>query len=104
MDALLILGNHMIEKHSLNLKKSELQAIVNKCAQIIVMQDHQEYEDKTRESIDLGGGCSNCGDLSGFECGCENEVDEYNEQVEKALKAGVPFEEVDNVLNRIYFQ
>ncbi len=33
--------------------------------------ERQEFEDQTREAIDMGGGCSRCGDVSGFECICE---------------------------------
>lgn len=34
------------------------------------------HEQATREAIDLGGGCSQCGDLSGFECICDDEEDD----------------------------
>lgn len=34
-----------------------------------------EFENETRKAIDMGGGCSRCGDLYGFECICDDDED-----------------------------
>lgn len=57
----------------------ELQKIVSTCAEIIVVQEHQEMEEETRKAIDEMGGCSTCGDLSGYNCTCDDEDDFYYE-------------------------
>ena len=60
------------EKHGFNMTDKQLQKIVNTCAEIIVMQDHQDFGDEIRKAIDESGGCSMCGDLDGFSCICED--------------------------------
>lgn len=67
--------NLLRERHGLNMPDDQLQAIVNTCAEIIVIQDQQEYEDETRRAIDESGGCSVCGDLDGYSCICEMDDD-----------------------------
>lgn len=34
--------------------------------------EQQDFEDAMREAIAAGGGCPMCGDLTGFECICED--------------------------------
>lgn len=70
------LFSHMSSEHGLILLESEMQDIVNICAEIISEQQQQEYEVKARESIEACGGCSVCGDLSGFECICRDDDEE----------------------------
>lgn len=66
----------MSQEHNLILLESEMQDIVNICAEITNNQQQQEYEDNTREAIEAGGGCPVCGDLSGFECVCRDDDEE----------------------------
>ena len=47
---------------------------MNKCIKSDEEQ-MEEFLDKTRQAIDESGGCSTCGDLSGFECICEDDDD-----------------------------
>lgn len=37
--------------------------------------DQEIYEENTRQAIDESGGCSQCGDLNGYTCTCEDEED-----------------------------
>ncbi|MCB9020441.1 MAG: hypothetical protein H6546_08930 [Chitinophagales bacterium] len=65
------------ERHNLqHLSEKQLQAIVNTCAEIIVIQDQQFAEDETRKVIDMMGGCSVCGDLDGYSCICHDNDDD----------------------------
>lgn len=55
----------------------------------IVWNHHDEIlqeiqNEMTRQAIDDGGGCSVCGDLSGFECICEEE-DEMDDELKHYL-------------------
>lgn len=71
--------NLLRERHNLHLPDEALQAIVNTFADIIVIQDQQNFEDETRRAIDEAGGCSRCGDLDGYSCTCNYDEDEYDE-------------------------
>lgn len=64
------------ERHGLNLPDNQLQKIVETCAEIIIVQDQEQYEAEMRAAIDEGGGCSACGDLDGYSCTCEDEEDD----------------------------
>lgn len=92
------------ERHGLQLPDNQLQKIVETCAEIIVVQDQQTYEDEMRAAIDSAGGCSACGDLDGYSCTCEDEH-EYEDNFYEcegcdghpacedfgcAIKAGIP--------------
>lgn len=60
------------QRHGLQMSDKKLQAIVNTCAEIIIIQDQQFAEDETRRIIDEMGGCSVCGDLDGYSCICDD--------------------------------
>ena len=66
----------MHEEHGLTLFKGEMDDIVHEALKLNEEIKIQDFHDKTAEAIDMGGGCSRCGDLSGFECICDDE-DEY---------------------------
>lgn len=72
--------NLLRQRHGLNFSDKKLQAIVNTCAEIIIIQDQQFAEDETRRIIDMMDGCSVCGDLNGYTCICDD--DENNEEYE----------------------
>ena len=71
--------NLLRDRHGLNLSDTELQSIVNTCAEIIVVQDQEDYEQQSRAAMDEHG-CSICGDLDGFSCICDDEYNEYEEE------------------------
>jgi|JI7StandDraft_1071085.scaffolds.fasta_scaffold89956_1 hypothetical protein len=50
-------------------ESNEIPKWDTRCVDCIQMN---EFEDATREAIDSGGGCSVCGDISGFNCACED--------------------------------
>lgn len=53
-------------------ESSEIAKYDTRCVDCIEMQ---LFEDETRRAIDMGGGCSRCGDLSGFECICDDDFE-----------------------------
>ena len=77
MDGLTLLKNHFQDVFQMSLTDQQAEKILHVAAECIVMIDQQDYEDQTRAAYDDGGGCSRCGDLSGYECICD-EDDEFN--------------------------
>ncbi len=41
--------------------------------------EYQDFLYKTAEAIDAGGGCSQCGDMTGHECICDDDEEEEDE-------------------------
>lgn len=66
----------MQQEHNLTLLKGEMDDIVHEALKLNEEIQIQDYNDNMAAAIDAGGGCSRCGDLSGFECICDD-WDEY---------------------------
>ena len=80
----------MEQNHGLSLLTTQMDDIVDEAVKLHDEIQQQEYNDNMAAAIDAGGGCSRCGDLTGFECICGDE-DEYCCEEEE-----VPYWELPN--------
>lgn len=71
--------NLLRERHGLDLPDEQLHAIVNTCAEIIIVIDQLDYEEKMAAAIEEAGGCSRCGDLDGYSCICDMRLQDDEE-------------------------
>lgn len=78
----------MQQEHGLTLLTTQMDDIVAEAVKLHDEIQQQEYNDNMATAIDVGGGCSRCGDLSGFECTCDDEEDDWDYCCEICLEFG----------------